>query len=734
MKSVVTPAFLALTLLLACVSAGADDNWNQFRGPNGDGISAATDLPLEFDERTNVRWKVAIPGLGWSSPVVWADEIWLTTGSDKQRELRAICVDLESGKVTRNVLVFDMIGRKIDPAYAYDSPHLNSPATPTPVVEDERVFVSFGSQGIACLDRKTGDKVWERRDLRVYQPVRQGSSPVVDDTTLYVAYDGTDQQFFVALDKATGETRWQVDRNVRTDWEATLREKGFSPKDTGGKPNDNKKSFATATLIGSGVERQLIAPAAEATIAYDPDTGDELWRVVTPGGFNVAARPVFANGLVYVFTSGLTSSLMAIKPDGHGDVTSTHIAWSTTKGTPNIPSPVLVDGLLFMVTDKGGIARCLDAVTGEEIWKLRLGGNHWASPVYADGTLYFCSKEGEVTVVAASRDEPQTMTRSKLNASFIASPAVADSSLILRSTTHLYRIQEGYQRSEAELAREMQTQAVASSKDSQRDDDWDDAYEKLLESNSAVREKIETGKTTKEDVIVWLKQKNNAAAMKSKAGAKAKGNAGEDVASGSVNFYAVVIGRLRTRDIELGEFTLVVDHVSSMYSNRWVKDEIVGKTIRVTGVAGQYLDNLLLIKRGQTLKVRSGSYNNDNKILTFGPKFHVLERTAPFKPEDFGVPPSDFRGFKGQLTGKIVEVAGYEVLLSVTDQIPASDSAATDADSIRGKRVRIVGFYNQHREAFEDLHEGDKIQVSVSHPDPNHDELEVTNVLNPVQD
>ncbi len=309
-----------------------------------------------------------------------------------------------------------MIERKVDPAYTADSPHLNSPATPTSVVEEDRVFVSFGSQGIACLDRKTGDKIWERRDLRIYQPVRQGSSPIVDEKNLYVAYDGTDQQFFVALDKETGETRWKKDRNVETDWEATLRSRGFATKEAGGKPNDNKKSFATATLIDVDGQRQLIAPAAEATIAYDPDTGKELWRVLHPGGFNVAARPIHANGMVYVFTSGLNSLLMGIRPDGIGNVTDTHVAWSTTRGTPNIPSPVIVDDLLFMVTDKGGIARCLDARTGEEIWKKRLGGDHWASPLYAGGKLYFSSKQGDVTVLPASREEPEIVARNSLNA------------------------------------------------------------------------------------------------------------------------------------------------------------------------------------------------------------------------------------------------------------------------------------------------------------------------------
>lgn len=497
-----------LTIATGVLRAAAQDtttHWNQFRGPGGAGISAAIDLPVEFDETKNVRWKIAIPDSGWSSPVVWENEIWLTTGSDEKKELRAICVDLESENITKDIKVFDMIGRKVDLAYTADSPHLNSPATPTPVVEKDRVFVSFGSQGIACLDRKTGGRTWERRDLRIYQPVRQGSSPIVDDKNLYVAFDGTNQQFFVALDKKTDETVWKTDRNVSTDWDATLRSRGFTPK-KGGKPNDNKKSFATATLIEVDGGRQLIAPAAEATISYDPDTGKELWRMLHPGGFNVSARPIYANGLVYVFTSGLTGYLMAIKPDGSGDVTDTHVAWSTTRSTPNIPSPVIVDDLLFMVTDKGGIARCLDARTGEEIWKKRLGGDHWASPIYGNGKLYLSSKQGDVTVLPASREEPQILVRNKMIASFIASPAVANSSLILRSTTHLYCLSNGYHRSEAEVAtdRKESSRTVAGKK--QVEVDWDVVYEKLLKTNAAIRSKVESGGATKEQVIAWLRK------------------------------------------------------------------------------------------------------------------------------------------------------------------------------------------------------------------------------------
>ncbi|MEE2641694.1 MAG: PQQ-binding-like beta-propeller repeat protein, partial [Planctomycetota bacterium] len=478
-------ALLGIFLLSAV--CGGEEQWNQFRGPGGDGISSAQQLPVRFSETENIRWKIQVPDSGWSSPVVWGDEVWLTTGSDDKKELRLLCIDVASGKTRKNIKVFDALPRTRFPGYRYDSPHLNSPATPTPVVEKDRVYVSFGSQGLACLDRMSGERIWERRDLRIYQPVRQGSSPIVDGKNLYVAFDGIDKQFFVALDKRDGHTVWKTDRNIETDWEATLRERGLKPKAGGGKPNDNKKAFATAKIITVDGRRQLIAPAAEATIAYDPDTGKELWRVYHPGGFNVAARPLYAHGLVYVFTSGLTGHLLAVRADGSGDVTRSHVQWTTTRGTPHIPSPVILGDRMYLVTEKGGVLRCLDARSGEETWKLRLGGDHWASPILANGKLYFSTKRGQVHVVDAGSSLPENRVTNRLNASFIASPAVAGSHLLMRSTTHLYCFAEGYSRSPEQVAADSETEMD----DENEKTDWEKAYRKLLADNPAIRQKVE---------------------------------------------------------------------------------------------------------------------------------------------------------------------------------------------------------------------------------------------------
>ncbi|MDE0737098.1 MAG: hypothetical protein OSB47_14850, partial [Pirellulaceae bacterium] len=272
------------------------------------------------------------------------------------------------------------------------------------------------------------------------------------------------------------------------------------------------------------------------------------------------------------------------------------------------------------------------------------------------------------------------------------------------------------------------------------DQDWDKAYEQLLKNSPGLRQKVASGGATKEQVIAWLKQRGTGAKGKGDKGNGAKGKGGkgkgEGKTAGGANFYAIVIGRLKTKDIELGEFTMDVDHVTSMYSSRWVKDEIVGQEVAVTGVSGAFRDQLLQIKRGQTLKVRSGRYISTGKEhqLTFAPKFHVLERAKPFTPDDYGVPPKDFRGFQGVLEGKIVEVGGYEVTLRVAAvNKEKENSQAASAKSITGKLVRLTGFYNQHEKAFKDLNIGDVIRVGARHADPSHDEFGVTDVLEKVK-
>jgi outer membrane protein assembly factor BamB len=415
------------------------DYWNQFRGPRGDGTSDAKSLPVEFGETKNVRWNAPIHDEGWSSPVVWGNQIWLTTARRSGQQLYAICVDLESGAIVHDIKVFDVA----DPQKAYEG--YNTHATPTPIVEEGHVYVHYGAYGTACLDTRSGERVWERRDLKCDHRVRPASSPIIDGDSLFLVYDGVDAQFIVALDKNTGKTRWRQERKSGVDFDSVLKANGVTDieKVKEAKPNDNRKAYATPTIIEYQGKRQLISPAAEVTFSYDPETGAELWRVRHPGmGWNAACRPVFAHGLVY-FTTGFSRRLLAVRPSGTGDVTETHVAWSTNRSVPAVPSPLIIDDLLFMVSDEGSVS-CLQATTGRELWRQRLpaGGSYWASPVCADSKIYFSGKNGIVSVIAATRDF-QLLADNRFEAGFIASPAIAGAAIVLRSLTHLYCVAQG---------------------------------------------------------------------------------------------------------------------------------------------------------------------------------------------------------------------------------------------------------------------------------------------------
>jgi len=766
--------------------SGKASYWNQFRGPNGDGKSPARNLPVEFSETKNVRWKTAIHGKGYSSPVVWGNQVWLTTAHEDGSELFAICVDLQSGKIIHDIKVFDVA--RPQSAYSY----LNSHASSTPVVEQGRIYVHFGSYGTACLDTTNGKKLWERRDFHCDHRVRPGSSPIVDDDSLFVAFDGVDKQFFVALDKRTGKTRWVRDRNVKSDWDATLRASGIDPQDVKKKkPGDNKKSYATAKLIEHGGRRQLIAPAAEATISYDPATGKELWRVHHFGGFNVASRPLFEHGLVYLFTSGLAGHFLAVRPTGTGDVTDTHVAWSTTRSTPHIPSPIIVDDLLFTVTEKGGIARCLEAKTGEEIWRKRVGGSHWASPLFADGKIYFSSKEGRVSVISAER-EFQLVAENRLDASFVASPAIAGDALILRSEKHLYHVAQGFTRvaetrlaekptppnkpmpaSEVdleELAVELKA-AVANGKLTEEeavaryrkaaagaDGKKSTAGFQQLAPAALVAKLTYKGKKGKdyivvfevpsrdgeeESKIVFVGERFRKQFARTKvgvmtsivvggAGGGAMAMKGKGAKKGGANtFYSIVIGRLKSKDVELGEFTLEVDYITAIYGDRSLKQTVLGKTVKVVGISGAWLDTLLLIKRGETLKFRSGTLQGTTFSLS--PKATVLERAVPFDPETYPVPAESFRGFRGVVVGTITEKSeqGYELTLKINSiERSQKSSRATNARASVGRLMSMRGFFDQEfRTKFGDLKIGDRIRVGAVHTDPTVDSFTVVEEL-----
>ena len=400
---------LASALLTAAHPLAAED-WPQFRGPTGQGVSAEVELPVQWSESSNVRWKVEVPGSGWSSPVVAGDRVWLTTAvvDRSGTSLRALAFDTASGRRVVDAEVFRLPRRNLlNPK--------NSHASPTPVVEGDRVYVHFGAEGTAALTT-AGEVVWRKRFIYESQH-GNGGSPTLYKDLLVFSCDGSDTAFIVALDKRTGAERWKTHRRTPFD-----------------------QAYSTPLLIRVGDRDQLVSAGAYRAAAYDPDSGKEIWRVSYTDGFSNVPRPVFGHGLVFITTGFQQPDLLAIRPDGKGDVTKTHIAWSLTRGAPLTPSPIIVGDELYMVND-GGIASCIDARTGNVIWQSRLGGTYSASPVYADGRLYFPAEQGVTTVIAPGK-EARRLAMNKLDGGLLASMAVSGGSFFLRTDSALYRIGE----------------------------------------------------------------------------------------------------------------------------------------------------------------------------------------------------------------------------------------------------------------------------------------------------
>jgi outer membrane protein assembly factor BamB len=406
-----------LLLLSAFLTAGAvaGENWPQFRGPHGAGRSDATGLPVKWSEKENVVWKTPIHDKGWSSPVVWGDQVWMTTARADGKMMYAVCVDRNTGKIVHDLKMFDVEKPAFCIAY-------NSYASPTPVIEEGRVYVHFGAYGTICLDTTTGAKLWERRDLQCDHYRGPGSSPILFGDLLFLQFDGFDVQYVAALDKKTGKTVWKKDRNIEY------------RSDNG----DFKKAYATPRVISVNGKQQLISPSAMATIAYDPQTGDELWKVYH-GGMNVAAPPQFDGQNLFLCTGDGGFRLLAVRPDGSGDVTKTHILWKCNKGVSSRTSPLLLHDRLYIVSE-GGILSCIAAQTGELVWQNRLGGKFCAAPIYADGKLYLFGEDGKAAVGEPGADWKQ-LAVNELDDGCMATPAVVGKALFIRTKTHLYRLE-----------------------------------------------------------------------------------------------------------------------------------------------------------------------------------------------------------------------------------------------------------------------------------------------------
>ena len=370
-------AFLA-GLVIVVVPIFAAENWPQFRGAD-QGRSDAKNLPLKWSEKENIRWQAAVHGKAWSSPVVFGDQIWMTSATEDGRELFGVCLDKNSGKIVHDLKLFDVAV----PQFAHK---FNSYGSPSPVIEQGRVYITFGSPGTACLDTKTGQKIWERTDFVCNHFRGAGSSPVIFGNLLLMHFDGSDYQFVVGLNKDNGQTVWKTPRSV-----------DYGDQDKNGKPQadgDFRKAFST---------------------------------------------PVWGNGMIYAAMGFAKGELWAIRPGGSGVVTDTNVVWKVKKNVPCKPSVLLVGDLIFMIDDNG-IASCVDAKSGEDVWRTRVGGNYSAAPLYAEGKIYFFSEEGKTTVVEAGR-QYNVLAENQLGDGFMATPAIVDGGIILRSRTRVYWIE-----------------------------------------------------------------------------------------------------------------------------------------------------------------------------------------------------------------------------------------------------------------------------------------------------
>ncbi len=413
LKSICPGSLLVLALISVLTANGAND-WPEFRGPTGQGMSTATNVPISWNATNNILWQVSIPGEGWSSPVLANGKIYLTTAlSDSNNvTLRALCINAHDGNLEWNKEAL-----RPDVSSAKQIHSKNSLASPTPVVRDRRLYVHFGHMGTAALDL-SGKILWRQTSL-AYSPTHgNGGSPMLLGDQLIFSCDGGPDPLVVSLDANTGDVRWKTPRNTTA---------------------SRKFSFSTPLAIDVNGATQIISPGSGFVGAYNPKDGAELWRVRYGEGYSVITRPVFAHGLLFLSSSYDRPVLYALKPAGaKGDATTTHVAWTHAKGVPNAPSPLIVGDELYFVSD-GGIATCADARTGNVHWNERLGGGYSASPVYAEGRLYFQSEEGVGTVLKAGKTF-EVLSKNEIGERTLASIAVTDNAILLRSKSHLWRI------------------------------------------------------------------------------------------------------------------------------------------------------------------------------------------------------------------------------------------------------------------------------------------------------
>jgi outer membrane protein assembly factor BamB len=397
----------ALTSLvgLAVIATASAEDWPGWRGPRGDGTSTETGLPVRWSATENVRWKVPVPGLGHSSPVVWGDRLFLTSCREETRERRLLCYDRRDGKLLWERVVLT--------APLEEKHKFNSYASSTAATDGSHVWVSFFAPPravVACYDIN-GAKVWEKSPGEFHSQHGYCSPPILHNNLVILNEDQDHPSaFLVALDKATGAERWRVER-------------------------PGVRSYTPPTIVRAAGRTQMVLSGSNHTSSYDPDTGKLIWDIDGPTEQFVASF-VQQDGLLFMTGGFPERHVLAIRPDGRGDVTQSHIAWRTMKGAGYVPSPVAWDHHVFLVNDDG-VATCWEARTGKQCWQQRFGGRHHASPVAADGQVYFTAEDGRSRVIKAAPTFELLATNS-FGEECVASPAVSGGNLFYRTAHHLW--------------------------------------------------------------------------------------------------------------------------------------------------------------------------------------------------------------------------------------------------------------------------------------------------------
>jgi len=423
MNRTLITSLILISVLTYRFSAQSQENWTHLRGTNLDGHSISANAPVSWNETSNVVWKTAIRGVAWSSPVVFGDQIWTSSATPDGKELFAVCTDFNSGKILKELTLFkpDSV-QHIHPTNSY--------ATSTPCIEDGFVYVHYGTYGTACVDTRTFDIIWTRTDLNCEHMQGAASSPILYKNLLILHIEGTDVQYLVALDKRTGKTVWKTPRpwDFYKDVEPVYR-----------------KAYCTPIVVEVNGKDQLISNGAQLCIAYEPETGKEIWQVFY-GDDSTVSMPLTYGGLVFVNSGWMFPKdggtfycrLLAVDPTGTGDITKTHVPWETAEDVPQISTPVIVDSLIYMVHERGDLT-CLSAKTGKVIWKTKLKDQFNASALYASGNIYLFSVKAKTYVIKPGLTFQQ-VAENQLEGQLKATPAIVRDNIILRTDKFLYRI------------------------------------------------------------------------------------------------------------------------------------------------------------------------------------------------------------------------------------------------------------------------------------------------------